>query len=256
MCNLLRQMSIQLTKAVTTKAQEISDVLNTHFATIGQKLASAIPQCRQCFHEYLCQGPSPYSSFLFDPITPLEIRNEILSLPVNKAHGLCSFPVRILKCACTVISKPLAKIMNLSIETGMFPSKLKHPIYKSGDELECGNYRPISLLSNINRLFEKLMCNRVKAFGTKHVILCSSQYGFHESHSTEHALLDIVNKIQTNRDVKLFPCGIFVDLKKAFNTVDHEILLHKLNHYGIRGIVNNWLRSYLSGRCQTMQAGA
>ena len=134
----------------------------------------------------------------------------------------------------------------------MFPSKLKHakiiPIYKSGDKLECGNYRPISLPSNINRLFEKLMCNRVK-----HDILFSSQYGFRESHSSEHALLDIVNKIQTNMDAKL--CGIFVDLKKAFDTFDHGILLHKLDHYGIRGILNNWFRSYLSGRCQTTQAG-
>ena len=89
--------------------------------------------------------------------------------------------------------------MNLSIETGMFPSKLKHaeiiPIYTSGDELECGNCRPISLLSNINRLFENLICNRVKTFVTKHDILCSSQYGFRESYSTEHALLDTVNKI-------------------------------------------------------------
>ena len=89
--------------------------------------------------------------------------------------------------------------MNLSIETGMFPSKLKHakiiPIYTRGDGLECGNFRPISLLSNINRLFENLMCNRVKAFVTKRDILCSSQCGFRESYSTEHARLDIVNKI-------------------------------------------------------------
>ena len=158
----------------------------------------------------------------FDPITPSEIENEILSLSANKAYRLYSFPVRILKCACAVMSKPLAKIMNQSIETGIFPGKLKQakitPIYKTGDELECGNYRPISLLSNINRIFEKLMFNRVKAFISKHDILCSSQYGFRQNHSTEHALLDIVSKIQTYMDKNLFSCGIFIDLQKAFDT--------------------------------------
>lgn len=95
------------------------------------------------------------------------------------------------------------------------------------------------------------MYNRVKAFVTKHDTLCSSQYGFRESHFTEHALLDIVNKIQTNMDAKRFSCGIFVDLKKALDTVDHGILLYKLDHYGIQGTVNNWFRSYLFGRCQS-----
>ena len=243
---------------MTTNAQEISDVLNTHFATVGHKLASAIPQCRQLFPEYLRQGLTSFSSFLFDPFTPLEIRNEISSLPVNKTHGLYSFAVSILKWACTVISRALAKIMTLSIETGMFPRKLKHakiiPIYRSGDELECG----ISLLFDFNRLFEKMMYIRVKTFVTKH----DTVYYVHHNMdfakvtlTTEHALLGILNKMQTNMDTKLFPCGIFIDLKKAFDTVDHEILLHKLNHYGIRGIVNNWFRSYLSGRCQTTQAG-
>ena len=97
----------------------------------------------------------------------------------------------------------------------------------------------------------------MKAFVTKHNILCSSQYGFRESHCVEHALLDIVDNLKTNKDGKLFSCGIFVDLKKAFDTVDHGILLHKLDHFGMRGIVNNWfrIRSHLSGRCQTTQAG-
>ena len=99
------------------------------------------------------------------------------------------------------------------------------------------------------------MYDRGKAFVTKHDLLCSSQHGFRESYTTEHALLDIVNKIQTNMDAKLFSRGIFIDFKKGLDTVDHEILLHKLSHYGIRGIVNNRSRSYLSGRCQATQAG-
>ena len=145
--------------------------------------------------------------------------------------------------------------MNWSIETGIYPSKLKYaniiPVYKSGEEDNPTNYRPISLLSNINRIFEKLMYNRLKTFIDKHNILIPSQYGFREKHSVEHALLDIINKIQSNMDKKLFSCGIFIDLQKAFDTVNHEILLQKLNHYGIRGIVNNWFSSYLLDRSQT-----
>ena len=94
------------------------------------------------------------------------------------------------------------------------------------------------------------MCNRVKAFVTKHDVLCSSQCGFRESDCVEHALLDIVDNLKTNKDGKLFSCGIFVDLKKAFDAVDHGILLHKLDHYAMRGIVNNWFRSHVRQRKQ------
>ena len=100
------------------------------------------------------------------------------------------------------------------------------------------------------------MYNRLKSYlEKKKHILYSSQYGFREKHSTQHALLDIVNKIQTNMDKNLFSCGIFIDLQKAFDTVNHSILLHKLRHYGVRGIVNDWFSSYLSHRSQTTQVG-
>jgi len=93
-------------------------------------------------------------------------------------------------------------------------------------------------------------------FLNKHDIFYKSQYGFREQRSTEHAILDIVSKIQANMDLGMFSCGIFIDLQKAFDTVDHSILLHKLNHYGICGVVNDWFLSYLSGRVQTTQIGS
>ena len=95
----------------------------------------------------------------------------------------------------------------------------------------------------------------MKSFIEKQDILCSSQYGFREAHSTQHAILDIVDNIQTNMDNRLFSCGIFIDLKKAFDTVDHHILLNKLNYYGFRGIINTCFSSYLQGRTQTTQIG-
>lgn len=127
------------------------------------------------------------------------------------------------------------------------------PVYKTGDETEPGNYRPISLLSVFNRLFERLMNKRLTLFIEKDQILSQSQYGFRKNHCTQHAILDNVNTIQSNMDAGSFSCGVFIDLKKAFYTVDHSILLCKLHHYGVRGIVNDWFSSYLSDRIQTTQ---
>ena len=99
------------------------------------------------------------------------------------------------------------------------------------------------------------MCHRLKSFLGKNDILFKSQYGFRENHSTQHAIIGIVNVIQNNMDQTLFSCGIFLDLKKAFDTVDHLILLQKRNHYGIRGIINDWFASYLLGRSQVTEVG-
>ena len=130
------------------------------------------------------------------------------------------------------------------------------PIFKADDNTDANNYRPISLLSNFNRSFEKLIFNRMKSFIEKNNLFSPSQYGFRKAHSTQHAILDIVNTIETNMDKRSFSCGVFIDLKKAFDTVDHKILLDKLHHYGFRGIINKWFSSYLEDRTQTTQIGS
>ena len=96
----------------------------------------------------------------------------------------------------------------------------------------------ISLLSNFNRGFEKIIYKRLTSYIEKHDLLNSSQYSFRKGYSTQHAILDIVNDIQSNMNRHLLSCGVFTDLKKAFDTVDHDVLLDKLNHYGFRGIIN------------------
>ena len=111
-------------------------------------------------------------------------------------------------------------------------------------------YRPISLLSNINKIFEKLVYSRIYSFLNLHNCIYELQFGFRAKHSTNHALLSLTETIREALDNSNFAYGIFIDLQKAFDTVDHQILLRKLEHYGIRGLANNWFKSYLSNRQQ------
>ena len=233
--------------------------MNKFFSSVGHNLASKMPYPIKQFSEYLPQVNSP-GSFFFNPVSSSEIELEIVTIPQNKAHGLYSFPTHILRSAKHIISQPLSVLLNKSLEYGIYPTKLKLakviPIYKNDDPSDPSNYRPISLLSVFNRIFEKIMYYRLKSFLEKKNIFNDSQYGFREKRSTEHAILDIINQIENNMDNKMYSCGIFIDLKKAFDTVDHLILLQKLDHYGVRGVTNNWFASYLLGRQQTTQIGA
>ena len=242
-------------EAPTSDPKEISNILNKYFATVGSILASKIPQTINTFFDYL--DPPLNRTFFFDPIIPEDINLEISILQDNKAHGLYSSPVKLLKLSKRVISVPLATIFNQSICSGIFPSKLKCakiiPIFKDEDDTLPENYRPISLLSIYNRIFEKLMYSRVTKFVKDCNILYDQQYDFRSKHSTQHAILDIVNTILQNMDNGKFSCGVFIDLKKAFDTVNHEILLAKLENYGIRGVINSWFRSYLTDRKQTTE---
>jgi hypothetical protein len=188
------------------------------------------------------------------PVTPDEFSNSNLSLSSNNWSGPNSIPIKILKLIHQDISFPLSNIINLSFTKGRFPSTLKLskviPVFKKGSPLESSNYRPISLLSNIEKIFEKLMHSRLLSFLDSHSIIYCRQYGFRKSHSTIHALINIVERIRQCIDKGHAAVGVFVDLTKAFDTVDHSILLSKLSHYGVRGITNCWFKSYLASRSQ------
>ena len=160
----------------------------------------------------------------------------------------------LLKKTIHTISEPLAKIINSSFMTGNVPDQLKIakiiPIYKDSGRKDFQNYRPISILPSISKIFERLVYNRLFCYIKKADLLSNSQYGFREGCSTYMALLDFYDQISKHIENKLYSVGVFIDLKKAFDTIDHKILLEKLYHYGIRGISHKWFESYLRNRQQ------
>ena len=145
-------------------------------------------------------------------------------------------------------------MFNLSFSAGVFPSIPKTciviPIFKKDSQLNCSNYWPISLLSNIDKILERIMHNRFHNFLATNNLIYSLQFGFRQKHSTSHALIRPTDKIREQLDKGNFTCGIFDDFQKAFDTVDHQILIQKLNYYGIRRIANNRFSSFLQNRTQ------
>ena len=122
------------------------------------------------------------------------------------------------------------------------------PIHKKGDKLDCNNYRPISLLCNISEMFEKMMHIRLTSFLNKNKVLSGFQFGFRNKHPTKYALISLTEMIRSALDNDHFVCGVFFDLQKAFDIVDHKILLSKMNHYEIKGIPYEWFKNYLTNK--------
>ena len=237
---------------------DIADCFNKFFANIGPDLANSIKgPMGQSYKDYLKKKIE--SNFVFDTVDNTYVLKLIQNLKSKPSFGHDGLSSIMLKEVSSSISPILTCIINQSLCTGIFPESLKIakiiPVYKKENPHITDNYRPVSLLPILSKIFEKVVFIQVYDYFTENDLLYKSQYGFRKLHSTELAALEFADKIVSNLEQGKLPLAIFLDLSKAFDTIDHKILLEKLKYYGISGKAIEWFQSYLCERKQYVQYG-
>lgn len=237
-----------------TEPPDIVDHFNKYFTEIGPNLASTIPSTARSPESFL-QGNYPQSCF-FTPATETEVKNGILLLK-NGSPGHDDINPQVVRNNAELIKGPLTHVINLSLAQGIIPQDLKianiTPIHKGGATHDVNNYRPISVLPTFSKILERIAYNKMLQFINSHNTISRNQFGFRKGHSCEMPLILATDQIREALDQHDDVLGIFLDMRKAFDTVDAKILLRKMEHYGFRGICLKWIESYLTHRMQIVK---
>ena len=229
---------------------DIANKFNTFFTTVGTMLKNEVPNA-----DIQVVVNNPFSIFLYQ-VSPAEIEKVINSFDNKYSAGDDYVSNIIVKTPSAVVAPYLAFIINLSFLKGVFPNELfkakVFPPHKEGSKTHENNYRPISLLIVWSKVYDRAMYNRVYSYFENFSLLFSKQFGFRNKHSTIDALADLTEKMRlATLSDSIY--SFFLDLKKAFDTIDHDILIYKLECYGICSNCLNWLVSYLRNRMQRVE---
>ena len=231
---------------------KITNEFGEYFSNVGKNCAEKLQPSKRNIKDYLKMIPENAKSIFWTPCDREEISKIISSLPNKTSSGFDNISNVLLKKLQPSILDALEIIFNESIQKGVFPSLMKHaeivPLFKGGQPHSSNNYRPISLLLTISKLLEKLIYCRTYKFLNGNGIIYNSQYGFRTNHSCEHAITELVGEIVKNQSLNKHTIAIFLDLSKAFDTLQHSVLFSKLSKYGIRGNALAWFKSYLTDR--------
>lgn len=196
-------------------------------------------------------------SLFLRPVTVIEILQIAKELKNKRSSGADEIPAFLLKECIVRFAEPLVHAINASLRQGKFPQDLKDtivvPVYKKGDCNELANYRPISLQSSFSKFYEKVMFSRISDFLISKGILHTFQHGFLKQKSTDTAVFALIEEVLDALESRRAACGLFIDLSKAFDSINHNILLDKMYKYGIRGPAYFWIESYLKERTQRVQ---
>lgn len=246
--------SLIVADQMITKPSAIAELFNKFFINAGN-VSRPIP-VNSSYNTYsnIVNYTTP---ILLDPTFPAEIILLAKSFSSKRSSGMDGFSGNLIFKCIKHIAKPLSLIYNESLSTGKFPLNLKQglviPIHKKGGKRDMNNYRPISLLSSFSKLLEKIMHVRLTAYLTNQSTLDDSQHGFQRNKSTITATFNLLSTLYSALDKGDHALGLFYDLSKAFDTIDHELLLTKLQNQGICGIANQWIASFLSDRTQVVR---
>ena len=236
----------------TYHAQKISNEFANFFSKVSENLSKNMALRMIPIDRYLNRIPDNNKSIFLYPCNATEIKKIISNLKDKHSSGYDGISNHLLKSINKAISYPLSVLCNRSMSEGIFPAAMKLadviPLYKKGNEHIADNYRPISLLITISKVLEKVLYKRVYNFLDSTGQFYKSQYGFRSKYSCEHAVLELLGKILKGKENSEHTIAIFLDLSKAFDTLEHSTLLRKLNKYGIRGNALSWFEDYLSGR--------
>ena len=237
---------------------DIASEFNKFFVNVGPDLANKIIAPPN-MHVYDFMKGKNKKSMNVEDVNTDEIVKIVNNFKSKMSCDVNDINMNILKKIIIAIVQPLKYICNLSLNTGVFPDDMKIarviPLFKAGNNNVFTNYRPVSILPQFSKILEKIFNNRLDNFIEKHKILTDSQYGFRRNRSTSLALIELIEKITESLDSKRTTVGVFIDLKKAFDTIDHQLLLKKLYFYGVRGTALNWIEPYLTNRQQYVHLG-